>query len=133
MLMPHRAPSRPRNNAGMSESTERFTVRDGRSCDAACGPSRTAQGHPNTLEGHMIRLNVPSLPFLAALPGLLFPGQAVRNGQLRQAPELVFSSEFAGVDKGGNCVWEGRAGGAVEGRLTIALRQVESPLEAANP
>ena len=81
----------------------------------------------------MIRLNVPSLPFLAALLGLLFPGQAVRNGKLRQVPELVFSSEFAGVDKGGNCLWEGRVEGDVQGRVTIALRQVESPFEASNP
>ena len=55
----------------------------------------------------MIRLTVPSLPFLAALLGLVLPRQAVRNGQPRQIPQLAFSSEFAGVDQGGNCKWKG--------------------------
>jgi len=81
----------------------------------------------------MIRLTVPSLPFLAALLGLVLPRQAVRNGQPRQIPQLAFSSEFAGVDQGGNCKWEGRVEGGVDGRVMIALRQVESPLEASNP
>ena len=81
----------------------------------------------------MIRLTVPSLPFLAALLGLVLPTQAVRNGQPQQIPQLAFSSEFAGVDQGGNCKWEGRVEGGVDGRVMIALRQVESPLEAANP
>src|SRR2546426_12845290 len=80
----------------------------------------------------MIRLTVPSLPFLAALLGLVLPRQAVRNGQPRQISQLAFSSEFAGVDQGGNSKWEGRVEGGVDGRVTIALHQVESPLEASN-
>ncbi len=49
-------------------------------------------------------------------------------------PMLTFQSVFAGVaaDRQ-HCTWEGVVDGAVRGRLTIALRQVEEPAAAANP
>jgi hypothetical protein len=50
------------------------------------------------------------------------------------APAVTFSTVFAGVTTDGEgSVWEGRANGAVPGRVTLELKQVEPPTEAANP
>lgn len=81
----------------------------------------------------MIRRTGPFLPFLAALAVVPVPGPAARNGLGHRAPKLVFSAEFAGVSKAGDCLWTGHVEGDVTGQVTVALQQVEDPVEAANP
>lgn len=60
---------------------------------------------------------------------------ALAPSQVRATPaRLSFRSVFAGVASDGeHCVWEGSVEGAASGSLTLALRQVEDPLSAANP
>lgn len=67
---------------------------------------------------------------------------AVAFGILALAPShtgatparLSFRSVFAGVAPDGeHCMWEGSVEGAASGSLTVALRQVEDPVAAANP
>ena len=85
----------------------------------------------------MSRLNVPQTPLLAALAGLLVPGAATWSGNAPppapRPPRLVFRTEFAGVDKAGDCLWRGRVDGDGAGIVTLALQQVEDPVQAANP
>lgn len=86
-----------------------------------------------TTSVHKMQRNVAPLLFLAAFLGLLLPRHAAQTGDLPQAQELAFSTELAGVDRSGNSVWEGRVAGGARGVVRIALRQVESPSQAANP
>jgi len=81
----------------------------------------------------MSQLTVPRIPLLAALAGLLVPGVATRSGNAPEPSQLVFRTEFAGVDKAGDCLWSGRVDGDGGAVVTLALRQVEDPAQAANP
>jgi hypothetical protein len=67
-------------------------------------------------------------PTLALLAVALLPVAA-------GAPQrFTFRTTFSGVARDGeHCVWQGPVTGAVRGRLTIVLRQVEAPAAAANP
>ncbi len=72
----------------------------------------------------------------ASLPPSADAQSAVTDGQSLAVAfrALTFESVFAGVSPDGeSIVWEGRAEGVVQGRVTVELTQVEPPSEAANP
>lgn len=86
------------------------------------------------------------IPFFAALFGLLVLGPAVGNGASAQSAAaarppgpwqqpltLSFRNVFVGVGGDGSSVWQGPVGGDAHGRVTLALQQVESAADAANP
>jgi hypothetical protein len=51
-----------------------------------------------------------------------------------EPPRLSFRSTFSGVAADGeHCLWQGPVGGALQGRVTILLRQIEPAEAAANP
>ncbi len=81
----------------------------------------------------MLRLRVMRVPLVAALCGVLTAGWT--GGAATAAPaRLTFHAVFAGVAADGeHCTWNGAVAGATQGRVTIALRQVEPPAAAANP
>lgn len=93
---------------------------------------------------------MPPIPLLrgrvlAAVPALLLPSPRapgalsaprIPTAQMQaghRVPRVVFATEFSGVDSAGHCVWTGRVTGDVVGNGTLALQQVEDPIEAANP
>ncbi len=79
----------------------------------------------------MIRSTSLRVPLFAAAIGLFAALPAAIPSS--PAPRLSFSGVFSGVTTGERSVWQGRVEGAVTGRVTIALRQVEDPAAAANP
>ncbi|HEU5261364.1 MAG TPA: hypothetical protein VFU41_08065 [Gemmatimonadales bacterium] len=87
----------------------------------------------------MIRRAVTSIPFLAAALGGTIVLSATPDGAAMQRHEprprrVTFENTLAGVAPDGQgSVWEGSAGGAIQGRVRVEQRQVEGPSEAANP
>jgi hypothetical protein len=67
-------------------------------------------------------------------PTLALLAVALPLGAAGAPPRLTFRTTFSGVAPDGeHCLWQGPVTGAVRGRLTIGLRQVEAPAAAANP
>jgi hypothetical protein len=72
----------------------------------------------------------------AALPialvwAFLVPGAALHSGE--PPLQLSFSTAFGGVNAEGSSFWEGWLEPPGDGRLRLALQQVESPEAAAKP
>lgn len=85
----------------------------------------------------MSQFRVARLPFLRALFGLVILGPGVGSGASAQsvaAPRTVsFRTTFVGVGQDASRIWQGPAAGDVRGRVTLALQQMESAADGANP
>ena len=89
----------------------------------------------------MLRSIMIRLPLFVAICGIL--AAAPRPSVVPPPPpappppppsRLSFRTAFDGVAADGvHCLWQGSVDGAARGTLTLALRQVEDPVAAANP
>src|SRR5690242_7394557 len=69
------------------------------------------------------------MPSVGALLGVLF-----LQPLPPRTPRVSFETVFAGVSPDGSgCLWTGPVRGAARGRLTLEIRQVEGPEDAARP
>lgn len=67
-------------------------------------------------------------------PTLALLAVALPLGAAGAPQQLTIRTTFSGVAPDGeNCLWQGPVGGALQGRLTILLRQIEPAAAAANP
>lgn len=86
---------------------------------------------------HMMTVALLSVGALAVSgPRAAGAQNGVTHGQVLAVtfPAVTFSTVFAGVSPDGEAgVWEGGADGAVSGRITLELKQVEPPSQAASP